>query len=424
MATRQFSLAVVLLAVTIVCLTDTRNCHAQALGIELHNTVMPASGGMGGASIARPQDLQSALNGNPATIAQFEGTQFSMNGSWIEPTLNVNHLGGALPNVTAFSGKSESEGAMLGNIGVVQDLRALGIPATVGMALIGSSGAGVSFRDVPESNGTSALFQVLQTTVGVGVDLTDRLSMGANMMLGAGTLDGPFVGIGAAATDYALRGALGIDYDIGCHTTLGLYYQTTQDFNFDDAMRLALPAGGFSTALDLDVGIPDNIGFGFANDRLMNGRLLTAVDVLFKQWDNADFFDALYENQWVVQLGTQYRLNSHIRLRAGYVFAENITQSPPGVAAGGITPPAFPAGIQYVQAQFPAINQHRISGGIGIRDLLPGVDLDLFAGGMFRESQQYGAFTSTNLESYWVGFGTTWRFGRGSCRRLPVPDRW
>ena len=31
---------------------------AQSLGIELHNTLMPASGGMGGASLAMPQDPQ------------------------------------------------------------------------------------------------------------------------------------------------------------------------------------------------------------------------------------------------------------------------------------------------------------------------------------------------------------------------------
>ena len=46
------------------------------------------------------------------------------------------------------------------------------------------------------------------------------------------------------------------------------------------------------------------------------------------------------------------------------------------------------------------------------------------AGGMLRESQQYGAITSSNLESYWIGAGITWRFGRGACERLPIADDW
>lgn len=40
-----------------------RHAHAQTFGIELHNTLMPASAGMAGTSLARPQDLQSAING-------------------------------------------------------------------------------------------------------------------------------------------------------------------------------------------------------------------------------------------------------------------------------------------------------------------------------------------------------------------------
>ena len=43
--------------------------RAQTFGLELHNTLMPASGGMAGTSLSRPQDLQSAINANPARYA-------------------------------------------------------------------------------------------------------------------------------------------------------------------------------------------------------------------------------------------------------------------------------------------------------------------------------------------------------------------
>ena len=44
---------------------------------------------------------------------------------------------------------------------------------------------------------------------------------------------------------------------------------------------------------------------------------------------------------------------------------------------------------------FAAIPQDRITGGVSVRDVLPGVDLDLFAGGMFEESQTFGITTAT-----------------------------
>lgn len=92
-------------------------------------------------------------------------------------------------------------------------------------------------------------------------------------------------------------------------------------------------------------------------------------------------------------------------------------------AVGGVIPPDGLPAVQFIQAQFPSINPHRISGGVGVRDLLPGVDLDLNAGGMFRSADTFG-LSSADAESYWIALGMTWRFERGSCRRLPAPDRW
>jgi long-chain fatty acid transport protein len=46
-------------------------------------------------------------------------------------------------------------------------------------------------------------------------------------------------------------------------------------------------------------------------------------------------------------------------------------------------------------------------------DVLPGIDFDLFFGAMFEDSQRFGA-SAASIESYWLGAGLTWRFGRGS----------
>ena len=83
------------------------NAKAQTFGIELHNNLMPASGGMAGASLSRPQDLQSGINGNPATLRQFQGTQFSFGGAWADANYHVSQAD-PLPllGVTPFSAKS------------------------------------------------------------------------------------------------------------------------------------------------------------------------------------------------------------------------------------------------------------------------------------------------------------------------------
>lgn len=388
---------------------------AQSFGLELHNTLMPASGGMAGVSLARPQDLQSAINGNPATLTQFRGTQFSMGGGWVEPTYKINQpVPLPLLGIMPYDAKSNLQGSAVPNIGVTQDLEALGLPVTFGMGLVGNAGAGVDFRGIPQSNGTSADYLALDIIMAAGASVTDRLSLGASLILGSSFLDGPFVGNSAMVPDYALRGSVGAAYEITEATTFGVYWQSKKSFTFDDAISIA--GGPFQ---DIKFDHPRNLGFGIANSSLLDGRLLLASDVLFKQYSDADFFKAIYNDQWVVQVGSQLSPTARTRLRLGYAFAENAMRDIPGTSVGGIVPPS----VQYVQAQFAAINEHRLTGGIGFRDLLPGWDFDLFAGGMFDTSDRFST-TTASVASYWLGAGLTWRFGRGAyCESCP-PSRW
>jgi len=157
----------------------------------------------------------------------------------------------------------------------------------------------------------------------------------------------------------------------------------------------------------------------------MGGRLLLASDILYKRWSETDFYRAIWGDQFILQTGLQYQLTRKIRVRLGYAFAENIMLDDPGSSAGGIGPPDvnIEDAMHYLQSQFPAINEHRISGGVGIQNLFPGVDLDLSAGGMLDADDQFDQ-TGVTVESYWVALGLTWRFGRGACERLPVPNSW
>ncbi len=391
-------------------LSIAQAAFGQTYGVELHNSLMPASSAMGGASFSQPQDLQSAMYANPATMMQFEGTQFSFGGAWAEPTYNVTQTSVApLVGVTPYAAKSQAPGSLIGNIGVLFDTTVMGQPLKVGIGFMGNAGIAVDFRHVPESNGTHASLLALDLVNSVAMPLTDRLSVGASFHLGTGILDGPFASSSSSQTDYAPRGSIGLNYDLGRGTTFGAYWQTKKSHTFADVVRF--PGGAFQ---DINLDMPSNVGLGIANRCLMNGRMLLAMDVIFKQYSDADFFNAIYKDQWVFQLGSQYAVGSKLRLRCGYAFNENpMSATVPGTIGGVIPVGALPA-VQYVQGQFAAVSQHRLTGGVGIRDIMPGVDLDLSVGGMFKGTDTFGG-TTASVESYWAAFGLTWRCGRNSC---------
>jgi long-chain fatty acid transport protein len=393
------------------------SAFGQSFGVELFNTLMPASGGMGGTSIAQPQDALSAMHGNPAALSQFEGTRFEFSGAWAEPTVHIDQTG-QIPAVgpaiiSPFSSTSDTPGSAVGNIGVAQDFRALGCPATAGLFFATDAGVGTDYRSVPESNGTTNELFIISLGGAVGVELTDTISLGGSLSMGSAFLDGPFVGNSAMVPAYGLRGTVGVDWQAFDATKLGFYYQSPEHFIFDDAIALRQPGGGFDKFRNINMDLPQNIGLGIANTSLMDGKLLLAADVLYILWDDADLFRTVYQNEWVMQLGAQYT-RGKCRLRVGYVYAANPMNPNPGISAGGITPPGGFRAIDYLQAQFAVPNRNRFTAGAGITDLLPGLDFDLFAGGMFHEGDDFGQFTHVNVASFWIGAGFTWRFGRGS----------
>ncbi len=400
-----FHSAFIITFVVSLWLAATGDTYAQSYGIELQNNLMPASGGMGGASIARPQDFLSAINGNPGALADFSGTHFTFGGAWAEPTYNIDQLDPLpLVNVDPFSAKSGTPGSACGNIGVSQELSLNGLPTVFGLGFITNAGAGVDFRGVPESNGTSAEYVALDLVSALSMPISEKLSAGAAFTLGTSFLDGPFTDTGGMVPAYGIRGTLGVTYKLFPDTSLGTYYQTKKHFHFDDAAVFN------GVAYDVRFDHPENIGVGIADQSLAGGRLLLAIDVLYKQYGEADFLGAIYKNQWVYQFGAQYAVNPRIKLRCGYSYNTNPMRDAAVTSIGGVPVPDGIPGLRYIQGQFAAVSQHNLSGGIGIANVLPGIDMDMLAGGMFEASDQF-ASTIASVESYWVGSYLTWHFG-------------
>ena len=397
-------------------LTASRG-FGQTYGIDFRNTLMPASGGMAGTSVAAPQDFISAINANPAALTQYRGTNFTLGGAFAEATVNLTQTA-PVPalGVAPFSAKSSTPGAIVPAIGVAQEVDGMLLPTTVGLAVFGAAGGGSSYVQVPASNATSSYLLLLEFAPSVGIELTERLSIGATMFIGDGYASGPFVGTSGMTNAYSLRGGFGLDYALGEATRLGAYYQTNQDFRFQDEAIL------FSERRprDVDMGLPQQVGMGIANESLADGRLLLAADALYLDWRSAALFKNLYRGQWVMQLGAQYRATDRVKLRLGYALAQNPLNPSVGTQIGPIAVPGGIPSVKYLQSQFAIVNEHRMAAGAGIEDLfMPGLDLDVFAGGMFPAGEQLGNATRVNIESYWIGLGFTWHFDRPQVARDP-----
>ena len=384
--------------------------RAQGYGSDTQNILTPAAGGMAGVSLALPQDVPAAIFGNPATLAQFHGTQFTMGGAWVEGYPTITNTG-----TTPFSVTSRTEGFAGTEMGVVQDLRAFGLPGTYGMGLAGLSGLGDEYRGMAPGtvlNNVSNEYMVLGINMAAGFDVTERLSVGAAMTLGTAFEQLGFIGpvsSSAMVHDYALRGTLGLDYDLNSCNTLGFFYQTKMDFQFPNAVRVG------NAYYDMRIDQPTTFGLGLANHALMDGDLLIAADVYYKLWENAALWQDVFVNQWAFAAGTQLT-RGKMKYRLGYSYNSNPINHSVGGNLDG-----FPVGqanvLLFQAACVPAVNQHRLTGGIGYQGfLIPNLDLDVFAGGLFKAHDNFGPDTQASAAVYYIGLGMTWRYG-DCCRQ-------
>ena len=229
------------------------------------------------------------------------------------------------------------------------------------------------------------------------------------MTLGTGFSEFGLTQNSAMVHDYALRGTLGMDYVLNCNNTVGFFYQTRESFQFPNAIFV----NGSYRNVRLDQ--PETFGLGFANHQLMNGNLLLAVDVYYKPWENATGYSDIFIDQWAFALGGQMT-RGKMKYRLGYGYNTNPINHNVGSTFNGY--PVVQDRIYILQASETAvINQHRLTAGVGREDFLfRGVDLDLFAGGLFNASDEFGPNTSVSVAAYYLGLGLTWRFGAAACR--------
>jgi long-chain fatty acid transport protein len=426
-------LALVVLALVPAQLSATNGMYLTGYSAE---TI-----GRGGANLAI-SDRSLALNFNPAGISQLQGNHFTLNLSVLAPTLEFENMVNTpvdgdsryfpLPSLAYVRGSKDS-------------------PWTWGVGFVAQGGMGGTFRPVNTFFGTQdelysqVAFMTLTPTVSYAVN--DDMAFGLAVNLGYGdasfrffpgtsffNMDNPmmsFPGVkmeNAGGFQWNVRG--GWWWRPTPKFSMGLIYQTETESTFKDG-DLWVNYTNFPFIGERVKYTADMEGFAFAAQAGIgfalrpNDRWVLALDIKRYYWDDAmdtilvtgknpspavpPPFDEVqlpfvfdWEDQWVIAIGGDYRLNDRWTLRGGYNHGDN------PVPADTLTP------------LFPATVEDHLTFGFGF--LAGSITYDFAIEHAFNNSQTnnnpdpmvnpFGPGSRVDHSQWTVSFGVSWAWAR------------
>jgi long-chain fatty acid transport protein len=430
-----------------VLVASSTSVMAGPYGYDLHNVLAPVSASMAGTSIAKPLDNVSAVFGNPAGLSEFRGTEFTFGATWYKPNVELEStLTSTFGLGQTFKEGNGNEGYLVPEIAVTQDLRGLGLPGTLGAGVTATNGIGAEFRENPNSIGASAELIVIGANLGMSWDFTENFTVGAAATVTYSMLDLGIASVAAQTHDIAVKGSLGMTYKLPHATQIGMFYHSELRQDFDDIVQTSPGTPGALTVQsngrfqNLIIEQPRTLGIGISNEMFMDGNLLLAADVMYKNWANAEFWKDIYVDQWIFSMGAQLTQGPW-EFRAGYGYADDPTRDKTdgigqlnNVCAGLPTScTVIPANVpgdpsfggdagravtEYLMAaQAEVIYEHRLTAGVGYKGFLaPFLDLDMHVARQFSKSRDYGStatfgeHTKAKVDSWHAGFALTWHF--------------
>jgi len=453
------------IAAGISLLAASTGAQAGNTGTDLNLSAKARAGGMAGAAYTMPQEASAAVFGNPATLTQFKGINVNFGASFItlmDPQIQQESTitGGPFDGYYKNKSTSDANNYVIPDIGITLQVSP---NLVLGTGLELDSGLGTDHRDDQFSLlggafgiGIPLLVEVISFSANLAAayQVTDELSVGASATIGFGLAQlgtaGPTTGLaalnagltglgvlpaaGGATTLSDFGGTSASVHDVGFGASLGATYllqegvmlsatvKSPVSYNYRDiiyADQAAVPAvHGHNGYQDLTIQNPTEIIMGVAfNDVFMPG-LLVEADAVWKNWSDAQTFEDVFEDQWLLTIGAQYKTGDWT-YRAGYSYAQDILSDKPNNTLGGLDGlGTIPLGegplsglsydvVELVQmALVPVIWNHTLTAGIGYQ-ITDAISVDGFVSYSFAEKRSRTPSNIDGLAPLLIGALTT-----------------
>ena len=373
-------------------------------GSDLGISLTPATGGMAGVGVARPQDPVARQFGNPATLTQIDGeTAFTLGGSFLDVDAEADHEG---PPGNSFSAQSDAENYLLPEVAVQQRISD---DLVAGGGIHPIAGLGADFRDDSQLSPVVE-FVTFGANAGVAYDVTERWTVGASATLGFGFLELGLSRNTALSHAFGVRGDVGTTYDAG-PVILAANYRSPMEMTFDEVTETS--PGTFS---DFTLENPQQVSAGIATSDSLWPNAHLEANFRWKNWSNAEGFQDVWDDQYIASLGGQYQIGNWT-LRSGYSYSSDLQKDNVGssignissLAVGGQTQPLNPTLVKFVQATLvQPYWQQQVTVGAGYA-LTDTIRLDAQVGYAFDGDRQI-ANTEVEVNEFQAGAGLTWTF--------------
>ena len=286
--------------------------------------LFPESRSMGGLGIGMPLEGHDSIHKNPAWLSNMDGYHLTMGAS----TLALNHE--ARVNIEGLPDyglqENQSDFFAIPEIAFSQNINS---STVFGVALLGTSGFGVDFRNVDGMSNINSFLQSYRLVPAVSYK-KGNIRVGASsiisyngMSLGAFQPDSS-----GSPTSNVQRGggysdSFGFSYQLGLgyereKFTIGTTYLAPMKLSFKRLFDF--DTDGTYDTLDLEFPSEFGVGAGFNFNPVRVG-----VDVKYLDWESAEGFSSFkLKNQTVYSIGADWEvIPDKLTLRAGYNYGRS-----------------------------------------------------------------------------------------------------
>lgn len=334
---------------------------------------------MGGTGIGMGMGTDSVFR-NPAWVVDQKGFNASFGATAFMPDVSAN-IGG--PNYAPGAsspvigtGVSVGSDADFSIIPTVSHSDHINENLSYGVGMFGVSGMGVDYRNKSDNFGLGNMrtsLQYMRFVPSLSYKIDD-LRLGAGLTVAYGALNmaavtqSPTDGSmgqrsGGLSEDIGFGAQLGLGYHVMPGVTVGAFYQTQVDTEYDGVFDFngdvgVTPTGAYES-LKLSQPAEAGIGFGYTSDCKCYSFTADYRRIMWSDADGYDMFE--WEDQDVYALGASYNATDDLILRVGYNYAESPLHDKTFVGSPAFSSPML---AYFNTLGFPAYTDSHFTGGL------------------------------------------------------------